>query len=286
MKLIKERENIQYKHRKIYRKNSSEDFNNSYKSQDFFFSKFLQNKSNNNSITKDNITSEDLPELKSNIQNIFANDDKKQRAIQYLLKIRKERNSSSSTDFKKILSSEVSKENIFAKKENENEVTITPYIINNYRYIPNVNEQNILTKNVNQKKNDIKRAYNYRKEGNNFLNIKNNTSVYSTNNIFQNNKKIYNNVFNNKKTQIIKRDSINKNEKKDNLNNGKNNPINKYHNNNSSMNNYAYNNYITNYNNNKKLKIKNQILNSQQKENNKDNIENNNYSMIYNRQMN
>ena len=122
---IKENKEIKYK-KKFHNKNASEDLN-ILKNVDsnYFISKFLNNKNINagagganvNKLKTEILKKENLPNLKTNIQNIFANDDKKQKAIQYLIRIRKERNSSPSTDFKKILESESAKDIFIDKKK-------------------------------------------------------------------------------------------------------------------------------------------------------------------------
>ena len=125
MKLTKSKEIKEFKYKKKYHnKNASEDLN-ILKNTDsnIFLSKFLNNKNINinnniNKLKNEILKKENLPNLKTNIQNIFANDEKKQKAIQYLIKIRKERNSSPSTDIKKILSSESTKD-IFINKINK-----------------------------------------------------------------------------------------------------------------------------------------------------------------------
>ena len=111
-----------------HKKLESEDINNFSKFKNIIVSKFLNQ---NNNINNHILTSENLPNLKTNIQNIFSNDDKMQRAIQYLMKVRKERHSSSSTDFKKLLKSN-SKEKVLNKNENEKQKD--PYKIKQYKH--------------------------------------------------------------------------------------------------------------------------------------------------------
>ena len=126
MKLTKGKIYNSLKFRKInHLKYSSEDFNNRSNHNNFFISNFLkQNKIKT-------LENENLPNLKTNIQNIFSNEDNKRKAIQYLIKLRKDRNSPS-TDFKKILSSrQESESDIHKNKE-----------INLYKFQNNENKKN------------------------------------------------------------------------------------------------------------------------------------------------
>jgi hypothetical protein len=93
MKLKKGNILKEFKLQKIYHnKNASEDLN--YYSEgknmkNVFVSKFL-NQSQNSKI-KTEIINDNLPCLTKNIQNIFSNEDRKEKAIQYLIKIRKDK---------------------------------------------------------------------------------------------------------------------------------------------------------------------------------------------------
>ena len=127
MKLEKGKISYNLKYNKVHHiKNISEDINNLSDSQNCFISKVFK---------YNNLQNENLPNLKKNIQNIFSNDDNRQKAIQYLLKIRNSRNSSPSTDFQKILSSASSHDDKSQKKEREKEI-----ITNNNNY-NNINQE-------------------------------------------------------------------------------------------------------------------------------------------------
>ena len=209
MKLTKTKETKQIKYKKIlHSKNASEDLNGLTNTKNYFLSKLINSNTNINKIKTNNAINEDLPNLKSNIQSIFSNDDKKQRAIQYLIKIRKDRNSSPSTDFKKILS-DISCDNRITnnkKFKKEKEIIITPYNNNKYKYTQQVNNKPIITSfDLSQKsldKNHIKTSniiedYNYT-ANNNKLNICNFNSPFSINN--KSNKNISSNKNNPNKT--------------------------------------------------------------------------------------
>ena len=71
----------------------SEDLNKSSNTKNYFISNLL-NKSGSKGINTEKIEPENFGNFKLNIQNIFSNDDKKKKAIQYVTKIRNERNKS------------------------------------------------------------------------------------------------------------------------------------------------------------------------------------------------
>ena len=56
--------------------------------------KKLLNQSNSRRLNTDTIDNENLGNFKINIQNIFANDDKKKKAIKYVIQLRRDRNKS------------------------------------------------------------------------------------------------------------------------------------------------------------------------------------------------
>jgi len=126
MKLTKGKVYNSLKFRKInHLKFASEDFNNASNHNNFFISNFLKYN------TIKTLENENLPNLKNNIQNIFSNEDNKRKAIQYLIKLRKDR-SSPSTDFKKILTArQESESNIHKNKK-----------INLYKFQNNENKKN------------------------------------------------------------------------------------------------------------------------------------------------
>ena len=77
------------KHTKIF----SDDLNISSNPQSYLIKKLL-NQSNSRRLNTDTIDNENLGNFKINIQNIFANDDKKKKAIKYVIKLRRDRNKS------------------------------------------------------------------------------------------------------------------------------------------------------------------------------------------------
>ena len=258
MKLTKSKEakikieQFKYK-KKVHNKNASEDLNNLSNPQNFFLSKLINSNANNNNIKKNsnntnNLIKENLPNLKTNIQSIFSNDDKKQKAIQYLIKIRKDRNPSPSTDFRKILS-DISSDNILNKKENkkEKEIYTTPYDNNKNRYIHYLNKSIIASFNLSQNNIDLKPIY--KRDEYNYTISNNKQNLNDCNSPFLINNYSNKNIIKNNKTI-------------DNLHTNENNPINNIKNYmTSSHNNYNLDNCVKNYNlsnlKNKKLNLQN-----------------------------
>ena len=296
MKLTKGKTKKDSKFHKIYHnKNASQEINNYSTSQNYFITKFINN--NNIKTTNEILKKENLPNLKINIQNIFSNDDKKQRAIQYLMKIRKERNSSPSTDFKKILPSEYSKDKkILVKNEKE----ISPYNSKDLKKNHHENKSYINSYIQSQKKFDINLSNDdelnieitdIQNSGriNNFIFEEkdlNQNNIYNYSHYLENNNNYKkrplpknNNMYNNYNLNNNKKKVNNPNKTFDNYN-SKNNPINITEDiNNSLINNkFVYSNYMKNYN---ISTIKKKLLNTQKNDNhNKSqiiNIDNNSF---------
>ena len=234
MKLTKGKIYNSLKFRKInHLKYSSEDFNNRSNHNNFFISNFLkQNKIKT-------LENENLPNLKTNIQNIFSNEDNKRKAIQYLIKLRKDRNSPS-TDFKKILSSRQESEsdihknkeiNLYKFQNNENKKnkTIIKPIITSYDL--SVNSFDFRPINKNKKKRNNNDQNNIVKITSIFNNLISEDEDYDFNEIsnnFNNGNKyslisLNKNIFNNKRTFGYIPDNVNKKNKYSFNNNIKNN---------------------------------------------------------------
>ena len=82
--------------------NPTEKLNKSCTSKSYFISKLL-NQSYNKRLKKGTIEEENLGNVTKNIQNIFTNDDKKRKAIQYVINLRRDENSGPSSDLSKVL---------------------------------------------------------------------------------------------------------------------------------------------------------------------------------------
>ena len=138
----------------IYRQHlkiSSEDLNNSTNNRNSFISKLL-NKSGNIKINTETIENENLGDFKSNMQNIFGNDDIKKKAIQYIIKKNREKSRSPvNKDFLTLM------KNIHTKN-NKSEIT--------------VNQKNNLNKKRNSNKFEINNENNeYKTFDNNYYSL-------------------------------------------------------------------------------------------------------------------
>ena len=138
----------------IYRQHlkiSSEDLNNSTNNRNSFISKLL-NKSGNIKINTETIENENLGDFKSNMQNIFGNDDIKKKAIQYIIKKNREKSKSPvNKDFLTLM------KNIHTKN-NKSEIT--------------VNQKNNLNKKRNSNKFEINNENNgYKTFDNNYYSL-------------------------------------------------------------------------------------------------------------------
>ena len=105
-------------------KTSSQDLNNSSSHSNFYVSKIMKQ----NKIKNESLINESLPNLKNNIQNIFSNEDKKEKIFQFLIKKNKDRSANISRDLKKSLKTpEIKPIKKFQPKR-----VISPYDINEY----------------------------------------------------------------------------------------------------------------------------------------------------------
>ena len=232
----------------------SEDLNKSSNTKNYFISNLL-NKSGSKGIKTETIEQENLGNFKLNIHNIFSNDDNKKKAIQYVTKVRNERNKSPYMQHGEFytLDKDINIENL---KSQINKIK------NNISY-RNERRNDIITDKKDFKTLDYNfyDLYNNRTSNKyNFDNVKENTSKKKNNgyNISVNRRSvetIQNNV--NYNDNHIKSSFLASDKKTKNLSNNKN-----YSNNNVLKNyqNYGiYNDKIEkNYNMNK---LKNKILN-------------------------
>ena len=306
MKLIRGNKINDNKIQKVYHsKNPSEDMNNYNKifnNKNYFVSKFLNQ---SNKIKNENITTENLPNLKMNIQNIFSNDDNRKKAIQYLIKIRKDKSISPPISYRSVLTSE----DDIKFKENEKDISISRYYNNNYNCKYNYNQRVIrpviTSSNLSQRNIDInqkdkeKIIERYINNNKNFVNYNNNffsnndynnnrNNINQKNNYLSINTNTYSHFYNNLKNQSnninLNINNNNSNKTYNNIINNNNNPINNLNNydnyNNSQMNNFAFANYMNNMKKHNLSKIKKKILDeySIEENNNKHHIKNN--SMI------
>ena len=232
----------------------SEDLNKSSNTKNYFISNLL-NKSGSKGIKTETIEQENLGNFKLNIHNIFSNDDNKKKAIQYVTKVRNERNKSPYTQHGEFytLDKDINIENLKSQ-------------INKIRN--NINYRNERGNEISNDKKDFKTLdynfydlYNDRTDNKyNFDNAKENTSKnknngYNINVNRRNVETIRNNV--NYNDNYIKSSFLINDKKSKNFSNNKN-----YSNNNVLKNYQNYGIYNDkkekNYNMNK---LKNKILN-------------------------
>ena len=209
------------KHVKIASEDLSKSLNTNTKN--YLISKLL-NKSNNKTIETEK--DENLGNFRTSVQNIFANDDKKKKAIQYVIKIRKEREKSPQNEVKRALFNNKSEINITNKNINTNRNINTDLFnlykektINNEYY--SRNDTNNFNNSINVTKRYFETMNNTNERCNNpnniFLNNINNNENYHhkktpSNNVLKNfqNYSLYNNNYNNITNKKEKHYNMNK----------------------------------------------------------------------------
>jgi len=182
-------------------KNASSDFSNTQDHPNFFLSKLI---SQNPKIKNELLIRDSLPNIKISIQNIFANDEKKEKAFQYLIKKSKDKSVNNSTDVKNALSNSVKNE---VKNFNPKKV-ISPYMDKKFKAKPIIAPYNIRKSNVDihplkkenkEKQEDVKN--NYRYSGSEKLISEDEpldqNDIYKENNFWQNNSSIFSSLTNN-----------------------------------------------------------------------------------------
>ena len=140
--------------------NPTEKLNKSCTSKSYFISKLL-NQSYNKRLKKGTIEEENLGNVTKNIQNIFTNDDKKRKAIQYVINLRRDENSGPSSDVSKVL---INNKKIEENKINKNKNLSGKNIIAFNDFNSNNNFENI---------NRVNKPYCIRVDKTNYNKIKN-----------------------------------------------------------------------------------------------------------------
>ena len=209
------------KHVKIASEDLSKSLNTNTKN--YLISKLL-NKSNNKTIETEK--DENLGNFRTSVQNIFANDDKKKKAIQYVIKIRKEREKSPQNEVKRALFNNKSEINITNKNIKTNRNINTDLFnlykektINNEYY--SRNDTNNFNNSINVTKRYFETMNNTNERCNNpnniFLNNINNNENYHhkktpSNNVLKNfqNYSLHNNNYNNITNKKEKHYNMNK----------------------------------------------------------------------------
>ena len=140
--------------------NPTEKLNKSCTSKSYFISKLL-NQSYNKRLKKGTIEEENLGNVTKNIQNIFTNDDKKRKAIHYVINLRRDENSGPSSDVSKVL---INNKKIEENKINKNKNLSGKNIIAFNDFNSNNNFENI---------NRVNKPYCIRVDKTNYNKIKN-----------------------------------------------------------------------------------------------------------------
>ena len=144
-------------------KNASTDLSNAQAHPNFFLSKLI---SQNPKIKNESLIKDSLPNIKMSIQNIFANDEKKEKAFQYLIKKSKDKSVNNSTDVKNVLSNSAKNE----VKQFKPQKVISPYMDKKFKAKPIITPYDISKSNLdihpikkenNEKQDDIKNNYRY-----------------------------------------------------------------------------------------------------------------------------
>ena len=187
-------------------KTASQDFNNSTNlghPNNIYVSKLI----NQNQIKNKSLINESLPNLKRNIQNIFSNEDEKERVFRYLIQKNKKQSANTSKDLKKDLHTPVIKP--YKKIEMHTKAIISPY--NNkyfYNLNPNLNDATKSTMDIRPeytRKKNLPFYTGQRHSGvyKNFIST--NEAMYpNENNFAQNNNKTFSNL-------LSSNNSLNKN---------------------------------------------------------------------------
>ena len=225
---------------KVHIKTSSQDLNNSSNHSNIYLSKIMDQKE----IKNKTLVTENVPNLKKSIQNIFANEERKEKALRYLIQKNKGHNSNVSKDYKKVVQTpeikpykriEIQSKSIISPYGKKNYVSFKPIIFETTKSCADIRKPELRKKNQNldykysvatekyvydgdeplyQNDNDIYKENYYNNEFNNLIN--NNSNYNGNRNKAKKYERIaiyntYNNTFNNYRMQ-------NNNAKKKNIN--------------------------------------------------------------------
>ena len=230
---------------KLHVKTASQDLSNSSNHSNIYVAKLI----NQNSIKNESLINDSLPNLKKNIQNIFANEEKKEKAFRYLIQKNKDR-STNSRDTKKAIKTpeikpyrkiEMQTKRIISPYNNKNFYSFKP-IVTNYDMTkscadlrePNYIRQNYINNTI----------YRYSVNSQKYISEDepfNQNDFYKENQFWQNDNNTYTNIINNNRNMNVNRNRGNKFEH-----------ISIYN---------TYNNTFNNYRMQKKDKVKKNIVN-------------------------
>ena len=192
---------------KVHLKTSSQDLNNSSSHSNFYVTKLITE----NNIKNQSLINENLPNLKSNIQNIFSNEDQKEKIFQFLIKKNKDRNESMTKDSQKALRTpeikpfkKLEKKRIRPCNDKIENLIKTSYDLskscNDIRGMNNLSSSNknmeVRNSGVTQLIQDDERS--------------NKNGIYKPNNFYENSNNTYTNLLTNNKRIYVNRNKGNK----------------------------------------------------------------------------
>ena len=244
---------------KVHVKTASQDLSNSSNHSNIYLTKLI----NQNKIKNESLINDSLPNLKNNIQNLFANEEKKEKAFRYLIQKNKDR-STNSRDTKNAIKTpeikpyrkiEMQAKRIISPYNNRNYYSFKP-IVTNYdmtKSCVDIREPNYIRKNYLN--NTI---YRYSVNTQKYISGDepfNQNGFYKEKQFWQNDKNTYTNIINNNKNININRNRGNKFEH-----------ISIYN---------TYNNTFNNYRMQKNDKVKKNVTNQTYDYSNLNNLRNN-----------
>ena len=199
---------------KVHVKTASQDLSNSSNHSNIYITKLI----NQNNIKNETLINDSLPNLKKNIQNIFANEEKKEKAFRYLIRKNKDY-STNSRDRKNIIKTPVIKP--YRKTEIQSKRVISPYNNKNfYSFKPIVSNYDMTKSYASLREpnyignNDINNTiYRYSVNTQKYISEDepfNQNDFYKENHFWLNDNNTYTNLINNNKNININRNRGNK----------------------------------------------------------------------------
>ena len=199
---------------KVHVKTASQDLSNSSNHSNIYITKLI----NQNNIKNETLINDSLPNLKKNIQNIFANEEKKEKAFRYLIRKNKDYNTNS-RDRKNIIKTPVIKP--YRKTEILSKRVISPYNNKNfYSFKPIVSNYDMTKSYASLREpnyignNDINNTiYRYSVNTQKYISEDdpfNQNDFYKENHFWLNDNNTYTNLINNNKNININRNRCNK----------------------------------------------------------------------------
>ena len=202
---------------KAHLKTTSQDSKNPSKDSNIYVSKLMNQNKNKNIFIN-----ESLPNLKKNIQNIFANEESKEKAFQYLIKKNKDRSANVSQDYNKKTVNTPEMKPYNKIKESKEPTVISPYNTNNNSIKENIKTYDStrscidirpLPYKVNQNYMNNKMAYRASLGSQQYIyenDPLSQNNIYRGNNYYKNQNKTYTNLLTNNNVNFNNRNKSNK----------------------------------------------------------------------------